>query len=193
MTQFYIVAPLAQGVSGLVRESLVHHQSEHPLRLGPSEAIHVVLQEGLPPNVKELLLSLQPHVLLKQHVPLMDFLHAVESLAVPQSDEVALPIAHIVLHRSLQLGKTALEVVHLLRSVADLKESHFPFALDVLLKNLNQQLGHQVLDLVLVLTANVLALSVHCAYVGFVSLAQLIHPLDQVVALLSQVVQLVVH
>ena len=68
---------------------------------------------------------------------------------------MALPITHIVLHNSLQFGKTAFEVVHLLSSIADLEESYFSFALNVFLKNLNQQLCNQVFDFVFVLAANV--------------------------------------
>ena len=85
----------------------------------------------------------------------MDFVHTVKSLAVPLSDKVALSITYVVLHYPLKLGKTAFEVGHLLGSVADLEESYFSLALDVFLKNLNQQLRDQVFDFVFILAANV--------------------------------------
>ncbi len=85
----------------------------------------------------------------------MDFIHAVKSSAVPKSDKVAFSIAYIVLHNPLQFGKTAFKVSHLLGSIVDLEEGQFSFALNVFLKNLNQQLCDQVFDFVFVLAANV--------------------------------------
>lgn len=85
----------------------------------------------------------------------MYFVHAVKSSAVPESDKVALSIANVVLQNSLKFRKTAFEVVHLLGSVANLKESHFSLSLNIFLKNLNQKLCNQVFNFLLVLAANI--------------------------------------
>lgn len=135
-----MVTPFAHRISGPVRLSLVHNLSQNPVGFSPSEAIHVSLQKFFPPNVKVLLLSFQFNIFLKHYVPLVNFFHAVKSSSVPESDEVALSIANVVLQNSLKFRKTAFKVVHLLGSVANLKESHFSLSLNIFLKNLNQKL-----------------------------------------------------
>lgn len=48
-------------------------------------------------------------------------------------------------------------------------------------------------DFVFVLAANVWALTVHSTDVCFVSLTELIHSLDKIITLLSQIVELIIH
>jgi hypothetical protein len=50
-----------------------------------------------------------------------------------------------------------------------------------------------MLDLHFVLAADFLALSIHSAHIGLIPLTQLVHTLDQIISLASQLLQLLVH
>jgi len=71
-------------------------------------------------------------------------------------------------------------------------ESKLLFSAEVLVKNLEYELGNECLDMLLVLVLGIDPLNVHLAHVGLILIAQLVHSSDEVVALVGQVLQLVV-
>lgn len=58
---------------------------------------------------------------------------------------------------------------------------------------MNEQFRHEMFDLHFVLAADFLTLTVHSIDIGFVSVTQLVHPLNQVISLAGQLLQLLIH
>lgn len=48
-------------------------------------------------------------------------------------------------------------------------------------------------DLLLILSGNFLSLPIHSGNIGFIALAQLIHSFDEIISLLGQLSELIVH
>ena len=150
------------------------------------------VQVELAPEEEELLAGLVGDVAVDDRVSLVVLVDDVEGLAIPDAEVEALSIDHVVAEDAVQLADPSFQVDHDFGGRGDLLETKLLLAADILVDDLEHELGDERLDMLLVLMLSVDPLNIHLANIGLVSIAQLIHPADQVVPLVREVLQLVV-
>ena len=152
----------------------------------------LAIQIELSPEEEELLAGLVGDVAVDDRVSLVVLVDDVEGLAIPDAEVEALSIDHVVAEDAVQLADPSFQVDHDFGGRGDLLETKLLLAADILVDDLEHELGDERLDMLLVLMLSVDPLNIHLANIGLVSIAQLIHPADQVVPLVREVLQLVV-
>jgi hypothetical protein len=120
-------------------------------------------------------------------------MHAVKRVPVPQTQVTSFLIGKKLNNISVQLIKASFQISILLCRAVNLKKGIFTFSVKVFIQNLNQQFCDQTFDLGFVVTTYFMSFSVHRVDIRLVSVAQLIHSFDQIVSLVCQILQLLVH
>ena len=71
-------------------------------------------------------------------------------------------------------------------------EAHFFLFAEVFIEDLEEELGYQCFDMLLIRVLSVNPLDVHLANVAFIFVAQLVHAANQLVPLIGQIGELVI-
>jgi len=130
----------------------------------------LAIVEKLSPQVEVLLSPHVGDVSVDQAVALVVLVDHVKSLAVPQSQEKALPILDVIAHDAMHASKSVLKVAHLIGCGMNLHEGHFALHVEILIQNLNKKLCDEHFDVRLVPVGNFCPLTVHLAHVAVVPL-----------------------
>ena len=186
------VSPLAkEGAEfcfGLAASHAVDHL--HGGDLVGVDALAVKVQ--LTPQEEELLPHFVRHVSIDYRISLVVLVYNVKGLSVPDAEEGALPVDDVVAEDALEFVDLGLQIDHDLGRGVNFLQPELLLATDVLVQNLEKQLGHQGFHVLLVCVLGVDPLSVHVADVCLILVVEFIHPADHVVPLGSQVRKLLV-
>lgn len=117
----------------------------------------------------------------------------IEGITVPTPQEEALPVLFVVAEDAVESAELVLEIAHLVCGRMNFLKSPLSLQVEIFIQNLNYKLGYEHLDVCLVAISNFESLTVHLAHVVVVPLTELVHTSDEVVTLVGQVGQLIVH
>lgn len=165
------VAPAIEEVPELEFGLAAAHPIDH---LDGADLVRVdalSVQIELAPAEKELLAHLMAHVAVNYRVPLVVLVHHVEGLAIPYAKEKSLAINDVVAEDAVQLFDPRLEVDHDFRSRPDLLQAELFLLADVVVQDLEQQLGHERLHVLLIVVLRADPLLVHLADVRLILVA----------------------
>ena len=111
-------------------------------------------------------------------VSLVVLVDHIESLAIPDAQVTSLPVNHVVAKDALQFVDFGLKVDHDFSGGWDFLKAHFFLFPEIFVQNLEEKLGNQCFDMLLVWMLSVNPLNVHLADIILIFVTEFVHAPD---------------